>query len=135
MEETPEHASSYNTRKICGKNYYQITKCEAGYVLSNDDTECLPEDCTDYNISGQCPEWGDCSQCNSGGEIKSKLNSCHSDTVNMIEYAVNNDRTACCQKTCDTNDSAFFIGETCPEGKTELERKQNGCGDTCIKCI
>lgn len=134
----PEHvpAGGYNTRKICGQVFYQITKCEEGFVLSEDDSECLPKNCEGYNITGECPTWGNCSKCNTGGEIKYRLNSCNSDNTNLIQYAVNAAGTACCQKTCDPDDPEFFLGETCPNNKpTLVETKQNGCGDTCIKCM
>ncbi|HCU58519.1 MAG TPA: hypothetical protein DIC64_00890 [Alphaproteobacteria bacterium] len=145
LSELPEHATEYSTLKICGQLYYKVSRCEAGYKLSNNDTECLPQDCTGYNIetepTDEQRQFGEYRSCPTGDQIKYKLVSCKDDNKmetgmqQAIHYVMNSDQTACCRYTCDPYDTSFFVGETCPEGRTELERKQNGCGDTCIKCI
>ena len=97
-----------------------------------EDKECLPKDCTGYNIEDACPEWGNCSRCVSAGTIKYRLDSCRND-VN-VRYEVNSTKTECCVATCDENDDEYFVG-TCPAGKSLVDTKLNGCGQTCVKCI
>ncbi|MBR2299565.1 MAG: hypothetical protein IJ870_03205 [Alphaproteobacteria bacterium] len=141
LEQLPEHVASSNERKICGKLFYEITKCEEGYELSDDTNQCLPKNCSDYNIPGdQCPDWGNCSTCTSAGVTNSKLLNCYDDNrldtgmKQGIHYVMNADKTACCAKTCDTYDEKFFVGDTCPQGQVVIATKKNGCGETCIKC-
>ena len=135
VTQLPDNVAQSQEIRICGKKFYKLKSCEPGYVLSLGDTKCLPEKCDGYNITGGCPTWGDCSMCNSQGTIKYKLLNCRDDVAHNVEYKMNATQTDCCQKTCDTYDHEFFIGETCPEGKTLVEQKVNGCGDRCIKCM
>ena len=131
--QVPAHADfnkGVQSLKICGEQYYRVISCEQGYEYI--ERECLPRDCTGYNIEGECPEWGDCSRCVSAGSFKYKLDSCRNDA--NIRYKPNSAGTECCQATCDENDSSYFVG-TCPQGKTLVDTKLNGCGETCVKCL
>lgn len=127
----PAHAQ-FETLKVCGQTYYRFTRCETGFEYIAEDRECLPKDCTGYNIEGECPQWGNCSRCVSAGTIKYRLDSCRNDT--NVRHEVNSAKTECCVATCDENDSEYFVG-TCPAGKSLVDTKLNGCGQICVKCI
>ena len=127
----PAHAQ-FESLKVCGQPYYRFTKCDSGYEYIPEDKECLPKDCTGYNIEDECPEWGNCSRCVSAGTIKYRLDSCRNDT--NVRHEINSTKTECCVATCDENDPEYFVG-TCPAGKSLVDTKLNGCGQTCVKCI
>lgn len=129
----PSHAKMLEL-KICGETYYRFERCEDdSYTYIEEEKACLPRDCTGYNIEGECPTWGECDKCFTGGTIRYKLKSCRNDT--NVRYKPNKEGTACCSETCDVNDSSYFVGTVCPDGKTLIGSTYNGCGEACIKCI
>ncbi len=140
----PSHVLNYNSRMICGEMYYQIEKCKEGYHIADNNKECLRNDCSDYPITeGNCPDFGVCeSSCkkgdasNPGGYITFyKLDSCFDDIENHIHYKKKYDAQGraigCCAENCP---EGYELNKACAEGQQTVE-VQNGCGESCTKCL
>lgn len=127
----PTHIASKETVYVCQKEYFRIARCETNYQLTDDKTECLPQDCNGFTLTS-CPDHGYCGQsCRSGETELFKLRRCDPDVTTHEEYKIDSSGTQCCKTNCP---SGFMRLDECPTTRTLIAEDVNGCGERCVQC-